>query len=221
MIRFCCPTCHSVLQVADSAAGTKVLCGSCTQRLLVPPPAPPSPLNKTVLGEPLEAPVERLPVVGPTPRRTSQRQSVPLTPVPATDEYDPSPEERQAAAMIFIAALVGHFVGVGPFPGVICWLVRRGDSRFVDHHGKQFVNALLSIYAVGVMLLLIACGGMVVPRRLDADTSMQVFLVAALLLAFYALVQFVFMIVALFEAQRGGWYFIPTAIRFLRVGRWP
>jgi DNA-directed RNA polymerase subunit RPC12/RpoP len=49
LIRFTCPSCRSVLECADSKAGSKVACPKCGQRLLIPAPA--TPRNKTVLGK--------------------------------------------------------------------------------------------------------------------------------------------------------------------------
>jgi len=46
MITFSCPRCQSVLEQPDGAAGTKVACPKCSQRLQVPLP----PQNKTILG---------------------------------------------------------------------------------------------------------------------------------------------------------------------------
>jgi hypothetical protein len=45
-IRFGCPVCKSVLEVADKKVGTKIACPKCTQRLRVPAPTP----DKTILG---------------------------------------------------------------------------------------------------------------------------------------------------------------------------
>ncbi|MBL8794286.1 MAG: hypothetical protein JNM56_10295 [Planctomycetia bacterium] len=54
MIAFLCPTCHTALNRDDREAGTKIACPSCGQRLLIPdlppPPTPPQPVPKTVLG---------------------------------------------------------------------------------------------------------------------------------------------------------------------------
>src|SRR5262245_3472072 len=54
MIKFSCPTCRAVFEVAEDKAGMKVACGRCQQKLIVPTPRPTS---KTVLGVLNETPV--------------------------------------------------------------------------------------------------------------------------------------------------------------------
>ena len=56
MIRFRCPSCKSSLSSDDNKAGTKVHCGVCGQKLMVPKPQ----LQKTVLGQ-LEPPTPEPP----------------------------------------------------------------------------------------------------------------------------------------------------------------
>jgi hypothetical protein len=55
MLRFGCPTCNSVIDALDHQANTKIACPKCGQRLLVPKPAHPPPVDKTVLGMDLSA----------------------------------------------------------------------------------------------------------------------------------------------------------------------
>jgi DNA-directed RNA polymerase subunit RPC12/RpoP len=61
MIRFLCPRCKAVLDQPENAAGTKMPCPSCGQRLQVPLP----PENKTVLGAPLGTDVPLTPSAVP------------------------------------------------------------------------------------------------------------------------------------------------------------
>src|SRR5438128_2005168 len=63
-MRFSCPTCNQAMETADSAAGQQVACPTCGQRLQVPSPGPPpTPINKTLLGN-LE--------IGPAPQQRVQ-----------------------------------------------------------------------------------------------------------------------------------------------------
>src|SRR5258708_5050141 len=47
MIRFSCPRCKASLEQPEDAAGSKVACPKCSQRLQVPLP----PTTKTILGD--------------------------------------------------------------------------------------------------------------------------------------------------------------------------
>jgi DNA-directed RNA polymerase subunit RPC12/RpoP len=55
MIHFSCPSCRNSLMSPDEAAGTKIACPKCGQRLLIPPPV--QAQNKTVLGISVPEPI--------------------------------------------------------------------------------------------------------------------------------------------------------------------
>lgn len=57
-IRFACPRCQAPHSISSSAAGTKINCQKCGQRLQAPGPPP----NKTVLARPLAPEPEVLPL---------------------------------------------------------------------------------------------------------------------------------------------------------------
>ncbi|HJT76850.1 MAG TPA: hypothetical protein VJ739_06570 [Gemmataceae bacterium] len=85
MIRYRCPRCKKALVAQDGAAGSKLNCSHCGQRVQVP--APP-PLNKTVLGTLDDAPNRTVlgkleEVDGPSPLPSGTGQS-PVPPVPRT-----------------------------------------------------------------------------------------------------------------------------------------
>lgn len=100
MIRFSCPSCSTILQVADTAAGSKVLCSQCGQKLLVPKPTPPKPpQNKTVLGK-LEETSPSLPTPSPSDSRPPSAATPPplpaaLVPVAASPEANQPPARNE------------------------------------------------------------------------------------------------------------------------------
>jgi DNA-directed RNA polymerase subunit RPC12/RpoP len=67
VIRFSCPNCLKVLTTPEVAAGRKVACPGCGQRLMVPPPT--QNRNKTVLGQsvPNPASIPSVPLSRPEP----------------------------------------------------------------------------------------------------------------------------------------------------------
>ena len=80
MIRFLCPRCKAVLDQPENAAGTKLPCPSCGQRLQVPLP----PENKTVLGTPLGADVPITPSAVPAALPAGGAAPPPEIPAPVT-----------------------------------------------------------------------------------------------------------------------------------------
>jgi hypothetical protein len=86
MIRYLCPRCRKSLVAQDGAAGAKLNCPDCGQRLQIP--VPPPPVNKTVLGTLEEQPNRTVlgklesPAEPGTPVPTAQAGAVP--PVPRT-----------------------------------------------------------------------------------------------------------------------------------------
>jgi uncharacterized protein len=87
--------------------------------------------------------------------------------VPSTGE--PTAEEKQWGMFCHLSVLGGFLVGglffVGP---LICWLIKKDTSKYVDYHGKEALNfgislfiyvlvsAVLSGFLIGIPLLIAA-----------------------------------------------------------------
>lgn len=80
---------------------------------------------------------------------------------------------------------------------LIMWLVKKDESPFIDHHGRQAMNFQISmfIYAVVAFILIF-------------------FVVGIILFPLVILLDFVFAIVAGVKAYNGEYYKIPIAIPF-------
>lgn len=67
----------------------------------------------------------------------------------------PTPDER---SMAMLCHLLGIFTGfVGP---LILWLVKKDESRFIDHHGKEALNfqiTYLIIYIIAFAVVFVLC----------------------------------------------------------------
>lgn len=106
----------------------------------------------------------------------------------------PNSDERMFAMLIYLLSL---FVPVlGP---LIIWLIKRDESEFVDYHGKEYFNFLISytVYAFVSSILMIVLIGFVL-----------IFIVGILV--------FVFTIVALVKAYNGEIYRFPFIFRLIR-----
>ncbi|WP_407272968.1 DUF4870 domain-containing protein [Radiobacillus sp. PE A8.2] len=106
----------------------------------------------------------------------------------------PSNDEKLFAMLIYLLNL--PFPIIGP---LIIWLIKREESSFVDYHGKECCNLIISytIYtAVASISILLLIGFVLLP------------LVGLLL--------FIFNIIAAVKAYGGEKYRIPLVIHFIK-----
>ena len=106
----------------------------------------------------------------------------------------PTNEERLFATAIYAISFFTVFIGP-----VVIWLIKRNDSPFIDAHGKEYVNFLISygVYAlISVLLMIVAVG------------FFTLWAVGVLSL--------VFTIVAAIKAFQGQEYRIPFVFRLIR-----
>ena len=112
---------------------------------------------------------------------------------------DPNAQEweRTYAMFTHLSLLATHFGLIIPFPALIMWLIKKGETPFIDDHGREALNFQISlcIYAVASIVLTF-CGVGVV-----------------LLIATYVLA-IVGMILAAIAANKGQYYRYPMTIRF-------
>ena len=109
------------------------------------------------------------------------------------------PEERNMALLCHLISFVGFFVPFGNIVGpLVVWLVKREQSPFVDHHGKEALNFQISltIYALASLLLMLI-------------------LVGFLLLPAVVVFGIVMVIIAAVRANEGVEYRYPLTIRLV------
>lgn len=103
-------------------------------------------------------------------------------------------DDRLMAMLLYVLSL---FVPViGP---LVIWLVKRDQSEFIDYHGKEYFNFLISYtiyFFVSGLLTIILIG-----------------IVGIILIGIYV---FVFTIIAAVKAYDGQKYRIPLVIRIIR-----
>ena len=106
----------------------------------------------------------------------------------------PTNEERTLAAVIYVISFFTAFIGP-----LIIWLLKKNDSEFIDYHGKEYLNFLISytIYSVVSMVLMLLFIGFIL-----------IWIVGGL--------AFVFTIVAAVKAYEGKEYQIPFVFRLIR-----
>lgn len=104
-----------------------------------------------------------------------------------------SDSDRQMALLCHLSPLVVGFLGP-----LVFWLVKKDESAFLDHHGKEAVNFHLTIMIASMI------SGISV-----------VFLVGILLMPAVLIASIVFSILAAVAANRGEWYRFPITIRMI------
>ena len=106
----------------------------------------------------------------------------------------PSQDERLLAAAIYVTSFFTTIVGP-----LIIWLLKKNDSPFIDQHGKEYFNFVISygVYALISGILMIVLIGFV-----------TIWIVGAL--------GFIFTIVAAVKAYEGKGYHIPLVFRIIR-----
>jgi uncharacterized Tic20 family protein len=120
---------------------------------------------------------------------------------PASQPLLPTQDERTMAMLCHLLGLLTGFVGP-----LILWLVKKDESRFIDHHGKEALN--FQITYIVVMLA----------------ASVVVFVLCIVVIGFF-LIPILFVlpvlvivagIMACISANRGEWSRYPGCIRFIQ-----
>jgi uncharacterized Tic20 family protein len=85
-----------------------------------------------------------------------------------TSESSPAPpteltqDEKTWGMLCHLSALLGLAAGGLTFIGpLICWLVKKDTSKFVDFHGKESLNFQINIliyYLISVAITVASCG---------------------------------------------------------------
>ncbi|SHG57204.1 DUF4870 domain-containing protein [Ornithinibacillus halophilus] len=103
-------------------------------------------------------------------------------------------DDRLYAMLLYVLSF--PFTVLGP---LLIWLLKREQSPFVDHHGKQYFNFIVSYFIYGIIgaILMFVLIGFVIVFALS-------------------IMAIVFTIIAAVKAYQGEWYKFPLVIEFLK-----
>src|SRR5690625_314569 len=101
--------------------------------------------------------------------------------------YNPTNEERILGMLLFLLSFFTAIVGP-----LIIWLLKRSESSFIDHYGKEYFNMIISYFVYGIIASILMFVGIG-------------FIIAPIL----ALMGFIFTIVGAIKAYQGEFYRIP------------
>ncbi|WAC18252.1 DUF4870 domain-containing protein [Luteolibacter sp. SL250] len=109
-----------------------------------------------------------------------------------------TPDERNMAMLCHLLSILTGFIGP-----LILWLVKKDESPFINHHGREALNfqitiffAYLALFGLTMVLMIVFIGVLLIPL-----------LIALPLLALVA------EIMACMAANRGEWHRYPCCLR--------
>ncbi|RIW35125.1 DUF4870 domain-containing protein [Bacillus salacetis] len=103
-------------------------------------------------------------------------------------------DERLLAAFIYIISFFTVFIGP-----LIIWLIKKDDSEYIDFHGKEYMNFLISYFVYGLI-----------------SSLLMLVLVGFILAPIVGLLAFIFTILGAIKAYEGERYRIPTVFRIIK-----
>ncbi|PAV30497.1 hypothetical protein CIL05_05175 [Virgibacillus profundi] len=103
-------------------------------------------------------------------------------------------DERLFSMLIYILSL--PFPVLGP---LVIWLLKREESEFVDYHGKEYFNFIVSYIIYGII-----------------SSILIILLVGILMLIVLSIMTVVFTIIAAVKSYQGERYRFPLVIHFIK-----
>lgn|SRR5690625_1667753 len=110
------------------------------------------------------------------------------------EQVTTSSDERLLAMLIYVTSFFTTIIGP-----IIIWLIKREESAFIDYHGKEYLNFVISYFVYGIV----------------AALSM-IILIGFLLAPLVGIAAFVFTIIAAVKAYNGEMYRIPLIFRLIK-----
>lgn len=119
---------------------------------------------------------------------------------PRTETPQVSPEEKSLAMLCHVLGIFTGFIGP-----LIVWLVKKDESAFIGHHGREALNFQLT-----VMLVMLCLG---------SATFVLMFVLIGIVLVpvlfIVPILALVAEIIAAVAAQNGEWHCYPCCIRMV------
>lgn len=103
-------------------------------------------------------------------------------------------DERLFSMLIYVLSF--PFPVLGP---LLIWLLKRDESTFVDYHGKEYFNFIISYTIYGFI-----------------STVLMVLLIGFVLIFVVGILVVIFTIIAAIKAYQGERYRFPLVIHFIK-----
>ncbi|HVS38177.1 MAG TPA: DUF4870 domain-containing protein [Gemmataceae bacterium] len=115
-----------------------------------------------------------------------------------------TPEDRQTAMFLYLLAIFTSFIGP-----LILWMMKREESKFINHHGKEVINFIITLIIPSLVLSVVGCPFVILTWGLAAFIVVPLFMA----LNIYALVM---IIMGAMRANAGEWWEFPISIRMIK-----
>src|SRR5690625_3965030 len=121
-------------------------------------------------------------------------ETIIIDPDGSGEQVTTSSDERLLAMLIYVTSFFTTIIGP-----IIIWLIKREESAFIDFHGKEYLNFVISYFVYGIVA-----------------TISMVILIGFLLAPLVAIAAFIFTIIAAVKAYNGEMYRIPLIFRLIK-----
>lgn len=229
-----CPSCKAKLKAPDNLVGKNVKCPGCGSAVLVkamaavapaaapkaasgstpkapalakakpapPPPKPEPPLEELDELDDVED-VEEEPVQSIT--KTKGKKAPP----PAEDEPERGPvsdNDKTMGMVIHLAFLINLvFAPFGTVVPLAVWVMKKKDSPFIDHNGKEWLNFNISMFVLWLVLLVVFGALAGVGYFISGWVSFVCVLLLGICTVALGLTMNIMMIIAGLKAKKGEW----------------
>ncbi|HLQ95879.1 MAG TPA: DUF4870 domain-containing protein [Pseudogracilibacillus sp.] len=118
-------------------------------------------------------------------------------------------DERLFAMLIYLSSLFTTFIGP-----ILIWLIKREESGYVDFHGKEYLNFIISYTIYGIASGVILVFGIIL--TFIPIIGFIILGLATLVLSLIGLTVLILTIVAAIKAYNGERYRIPLVFRLIK-----
>jgi uncharacterized Tic20 family protein len=214
-ISVACPTCGTKLKAPDTAVGKKIKCPKCASLI---------PITEADAGGASavtdEAPGEELEAVSAADEPEDEAEAPddddrPWTKKKKGREGGPASEDDKLWGMLaHLAGALFSWLGA-----LIVFLVKKNESRYLEHHTKEALNFQLTLIPIWLLLLItlccVNCTGMFM-GIFSEWLSLGVKALSGLVWFAFWVGNIIFCALAAMAAKRGDWYRYPVSLRLIK-----
>jgi uncharacterized protein len=217
-----CPSCGTKMKAPDNAVGKKVKCPKCANLITVTAeddemsavsaalPPPPEPEAASDVPEEVEE-MDEVSAAG-SEAEPDEADEIDEGGKKKKKPGGPTTEDEKLWGML--AHLAGLFFGV--LGALIVWLIKKKESRFLDHQGKEELNFQLTMLPLYLLFSFGYCCGGCFTWFLPYIVQLGLHGLATLLILAVTAVRLIFGVMAALAAKKGEWYVFPFAIRLIK-----
>jgi|SRR5690625_3991666 len=121
-------------------------------------------------------------------------ETIIIDPDGSGEQVTTSSDERLLAMLIYVTSFFTTIIGP-----IIIWLIKREESVFIDYHGKEYLNFIISYFVYGIVAAIL-----------------MLLLIGFLLAPIVGIAAFIFTIIAAVKAFQGEVYRIPLIFRIIK-----